>query len=713
MPVLVKCDCGKQLQVPDQYVGKPVKCPGCQKVHIAQAPARTEPEPQPAMLRFNCSCGQLMQVKAEYAGRATKCPACGKVLTIPGGSPAKEETTVQPQPSKPAPRDLPAAEEEPLPSVLPVEEEEDEPPPRKSARRDLPAEDEEEEDEPRPRRRPRETEQPPKGRRRFSPWVLIASAVGLLIGLGLGIWLFFFSGPSGDLALVPADAQGFVTIRAAELWKSVPVQDAVQAAGRDVTDALTSLEQATGFKPEDIERVTVVVKDATVKPPSLWVIVTAGKPWDSKKVLEAAGMPMTAKNENGVGYHVAEGGSGAFCLLSPKTAVFAPTEDALKACLAQQDKPTTKGPLAQAIKQVGSKDHIAGGFAIPQQALDPLRQQVAAAGPLAGKGTDALDIECLWLAGNFNGKDLQVELTGAYPSSDKAKVAKELCDSLKVMAPFFLGQLGDAAFIAAAGNFLDNLSISQSGSNVIVKAKAPLDLKQLGGVDLVKGLASGRGVGPVGMAADQQQAMNNLRQLSLALLDYHEALHSFPTSVWVNPETQEQYSWRVAILPFIEQQALYTRILENGAWDSPANQQLAAQMPKAFELPGKPAGPGKTFYQAFAGPRTMFGPMSLPPGQPSRGNRIFQVTDGTSNTLAIVEGAEAVDWMKPGSDIPFEPGPRGFPVAKLGNHWRGKIFLGAFFDGTVRTIPRTIDPKLLQALITHNGGEVIPEGFDK
>jgi hypothetical protein len=719
MPVLVSCDCGKQLQVPDQYVGKPVKCPGCQKIHIAQAPARTEPalaQParaelapqQPAMLRFNCSCGQLMQVKAEYAGRATKCPGCGKTLTIPGAA-ARDEASVQPRPSAPVARSIPDDEEdEPPPrrrSREVVEEDEDEPRPRRRSREAA----EEDEDEPRPRRRSRESDRPEKGGRRIPLWALAAAGVVLLAVVGLGAW-FLFSGPSGDLALIPADAQGFATLRVADLWKTVPVQDVVQAAGNDATDALAALEQATGFKPEDIERATVVVKDATANPPSLWVIVSTTRPWDKKKVLDAAGMPAAEKKQGDVVYHVAENGTGAFYLASPKTAVFASTEDALKACLAQQDRPVTKGPLAQAIKQAGGKDHLAGGFAIPQQVRDQFKGQIEALPRVA----DALDIQSLWVVGNFSGKDLQVELTGEYPSSDKAKAGKEAADSLKFMAGLFLGQLGDPALAGAANNFLKSLTISQSGSNVVVKASGPVDVKQLGGPDMVKALLDGAAGG---LTPGLREAMNNLSQITMALHNYHDSMGGFPTSVWVNWQNNQQYSWRVALLPYLEEVELYNKIIENGAWDSPANRELAARMPKVFQVPGKPAGPGKTFYQAFAGPDTMFGPLSvppLPPGiPPPRGHRILEIKDGTSNTLAIVEGAEAVDWMKPGSDILFEPGPQGFPVAKLANHWRGNIFIGAFFDGSVHTIPRKIDPKVLQALITHSGGEVIPIGFDK
>src|SRR5687767_4573167 len=80
MPV-VTCDCGKNLRVPGEYVGKRLKCPGCgtvQRVEAATATATAE------AVVVACDCGKRFRVDAAYAGRKGKCPACGDKVTIPG-----------------------------------------------------------------------------------------------------------------------------------------------------------------------------------------------------------------------------------------------------------------------------------------------------------------------------------------------------------------------------------------------------------------------------------------------------------------------------------------------------------------------------------------------------------------------------------------------------------------------------------------------------
>ncbi len=52
MPIRVKCNCGKALNIPDSAVGKTVKCPGCSKLLKVpgggSAPSAPAPSPKPA-----------------------------------------------------------------------------------------------------------------------------------------------------------------------------------------------------------------------------------------------------------------------------------------------------------------------------------------------------------------------------------------------------------------------------------------------------------------------------------------------------------------------------------------------------------------------------------------------------------------------------------------------------------------------------------------
>src|SRR5262249_53429272 len=151
-------------------------------------------------------------------------------------------------------------------------------------------------------------------------------------------------------------------------------------------------------------------------------------------------------------------------------------------------------------------------------------------------------------------------------------------------------------------------------------------------------------------------------------------------------------SWRVLILPYIEQDALYKEFHLDEPWDSDHNKKLIAKMPKVYAHAGIEKGEHTTVFRVFTGKGTVF--------EGSKGCRIADITDGTSNTLLAVEAAEAVPWTKP-DELPFNPAK----MPKLGGHFKG-VFLGAFCDGSVRTISLSIKPKTLEAIITRNGGEV-------
>jgi prepilin-type processing-associated H-X9-DG protein len=204
-------------------------------------------------------------------------------------------------------------------------------------------------------------------------------------------------------------------------------------------------------------------------------------------------------------------------------------------------------------------------------------------------------------------------------------------------------------------------------------------------------------------AARRAQSVNNMKQIGLAMHNLHAANNHFPADI-KDKKGKPLLSWRVRLLPFLEQQALLEEFHLDEPWDSPHNRELVARMPSVFAVPAGDAEPGATFYRGFSGERTIFDP-KLPDGTP------FQaMTDGTSNTIAVVEAKEAVPWTKPDSDIPFDSKakPQGIRalIEGLGGHFPGG-FNVLFCDGSVRFIAQTVNPVVFQALITRDGGEVI------
>ena len=97
-------------------------------------------------------------------------------------------------------------------------------------------------------------------------------------------------------------------------------------------------------------------------------------------------------------------------------------------------------------------------------------------------------------------------------------------------------------------------------------------------------------------AAGRSQDTNNLKMLGLALQNFHDTYGFLPKAGGMDASRKGKLSWRVAILPFMEQEALYSRFRLDEPWDSPTNKALIPLMPKVFMNPQAPTEPGKTYY---------------------------------------------------------------------------------------------------------------------
>ena len=195
-------------------------------------------------------------------------------------------------------------------------------------------------------------------------------------------------------------------------------------------------------------------------------------------------------------------------------------------------------------------------------------------------------------------------------------------------------------------------------------------------------------------AARRSQSMNNSKQMMLALHNYAAVHGSLPAQASYDKNGKPLLSWRVHILPYIEQNELYEQFHLDEPWDSPHNKRLISQMPPVFQSPSVPAADGKTVYLAVAGEGMMFG---------KQAKGFAEITDGLSNTVATVEvnPNQAVNWTEPKDWTPDERNP----MQGLGSVNPGG-FIVSMGDGSVRFISSNLDPETWKALLTTNGGEV-------
>ena len=191
-------------------------------------------------------------------------------------------------------------------------------------------------------------------------------------------------------------------------------------------------------------------------------------------------------------------------------------------------------------------------------------------------------------------------------------------------------------------------------------------------------------------AARRAECVNNMKQIGLAFHNYASAKDGFPAKAVTSLDGKPLLSWRVAILPYIEEQALYEKFKLDEPWDSSHNKELIKYMPRVYVCPSRnlAAEPGMTSYRVFTGKNTLL--------DPSRPRQLADVTDGLSNTLMVVEAKQAVTWTKP-EELPFDDNP-GAPVPPLDGagslHPGG--FNAAFGDGSIRFIRQSIRPEVLR-----------------
>ncbi len=206
------------------------------------------------------------------------------------------------------------------------------------------------------------------------------------------------------------------------------------------------------------------------------------------------------------------------------------------------------------------------------------------------------------------------------------------------------------------------------------------------------------------------QCRNNLKHIMLALHNYHDAYKCFPPACIADEEGRPMHSWRVLILPYIEEQALYAAYNFNEPWNGPNNRKLAAMMPREYRCTHADVGSPMTSYVAVTGPGTLW-----------PGNKVLReadVRDGTANTIMCVEVADSdFNWMEP-RDVTLEELLSADPASRpamTSNHTDHKYFFPEreaagyvitadsdyhFLDGH----PRRDD---LKALFTIDGGESV------
>jgi prepilin-type processing-associated H-X9-DG protein len=208
-------------------------------------------------------------------------------------------------------------------------------------------------------------------------------------------------------------------------------------------------------------------------------------------------------------------------------------------------------------------------------------------------------------------------------------------------------------------------------------------------------------------AGRRNVSMHNMKQIGLGIHGYHGAHNKLPAAATEDDAGNPLLSWRVTILPFIEEVTLAKEFVKDEPWNGPTNKALVTKEPAIYTSPQRdPSDVGETNVLGIVGEDTVL----TPEGEIG----LRDVTDGMSRTIIAVELADSgIAWSEP-RDITIdefiaamqrEPKDAGLRPLYPG----GAICL--FADGSVRFIPTGTAPEILRALCTRAGGEkvAVPE----
>jgi hypothetical protein len=515
------------------------------------------------------------------------------------------------------------------------------------------------------------------------------------------IWLWTAQGAAQQIKYVPSSATMAIQLRP----KAALAQPAMAMAPRELLEVFGRKE--LGLNLLELERILIVVGKidslSSPEPPDFALVAEFS-------AAQALGGRLASQIPD------ASAAGGKVWQLDPATQLRQVTpqtfalgiSDFLDEVLLEQHQP---GVIGQSLMAAGEAEHLT--LVVDWKALRPALEEVLppedqVPPPFRGfldvpELVSQLSLRHSWSENGLS--ELRLETASDEDADRLERLMRAAINNAQQLAlPLLLNELQwededyQQALLAfgerVAGELKSGVEASRAGNAFVIDLRQNSQMMSVSVIGTLTGLLL-PAVQAAREAARRTQASNNLRQLMIGMLNYESAYQHFPLQAIAGADGKKLLSWRVALLPFMEELDLYQQFHLDEPWDSEHNLKLLEQMPDVYRSPNVTLE-GKTLYLAVTGPGTAF--------ESGKKRRLRDVTDGLSNTIGLVEVAPsaAVPWTKP-EDFTYEEGAdlSGLQGVRPGG------FLVAFLDGSTRLIAKTVDLDVLRKLFLINDGEVL------
>lgn len=564
-------------------------------------------------------------------------------------------------------------------------------------------------------------------------------------------------GKADEFEYVPADSAGFVHVRARGLWNAdsmAEVRKIVDAAG---PNAKAVLDESFVPAPSTLDRLTVVfVKvspDVVGKgggaPPRPGgpnfdpfagdigavgndlkpvLLLNFNAPFDAGKVRESHAKGAVAKKAGDREYWE-DAGSNVGLYFPTDTTLAVGDVAAVKGYLAKLSQGGT-GPLVKCIEHARDGGfHFVAAMNVARLGI-PLGKLADAPADFKDVAKDAVAVlkaEAIMLGTAFteNG-GVKFEVRATYKDDAAAAESEQALRKMAAFAktklaepkkeaeallngppgvqkprplsdlPKVIGGLFGLGALNSLDEWLADPPLKTDGVEVVFAPKLPSMTAMYAGAMAASVGMLVPAVDKVRGSAERMKDSNNLKQIALAFHNYHDVNGRFPPQDGARSDNKKSLlSWRVHLLPYIEQDNLYKQFKLDEPWDSAHNKPLIDRMPPVYASPLALDPPGQTRYKVFNSKDAVV--------YPGFGVRLTDITDGTSNTILVVGGGPPVIWTKP-DDVTVTPSLAPSALS-LPNHPGCNV---AMCDGSVRWVDLGgLTAERLKGAMTRAGGEVI------